>query len=61
MLTGAYTKEEIFTAMKSMRPTKAAGSNDYLTIFYQHFWHIIGRDVRFFCLSILNEDMSLES
>ncbi|KAA3459035.1 reverse transcriptase [Gossypium australe] len=61
MLTGVYMKEETFIAVKSMGPTKAAGSDGFPAIFYQHFWHIIGQDVSSFYLSILNEGMSLES
>ncbi|KAA3487270.1 reverse transcriptase [Gossypium australe] len=61
MLTGAYAKEEIFAHVKSMGPTKAAGNDSFLVIFYQQFWHIIGRDVCNFCLSIPSEGMRLES
>lgn len=40
---------------------KAAGSDGFLTIFFQKFWHMFGRDVSTYCLEILNEGMSLES
>ncbi|KAA3484892.1 reverse transcriptase [Gossypium australe] len=39
-----------------MGPMKATCSNDF-----PHFWYIIGQDVSDFCLSIMNEGMSLES
>ncbi|KAA3456600.1 reverse transcriptase [Gossypium australe] len=43
-------------ALKGMGPTKAPGSDGFPALFYQRYWHIVGRDVTEFCLGILNEN-----
>ncbi|MBA0777426.1 hypothetical protein Gotri_005446, partial [Gossypium trilobum] len=60
LLTTKYTGEEVFAVLKGMRPTKAASSDGYPTIFFQKFWHIIGREVSNFCIENLNGGMSLK-
>lgn len=37
MLIEAYTKEKIFTTVKSMGPTKVASSDDFSIIFINNF------------------------
>lgn len=44
-LTKIFTKDEIYEALKQMRPTKALGPDDMSPIFFQKYWHIIGDSV----------------
>ncbi|KAA3476939.1 reverse transcriptase [Gossypium australe] len=60
MMTTKYTKEELYTTLKGMGPTKASGVDGYPTLFFfQNFWHSLGRDVSSFCLEIINQDSQL--
>ncbi|KAH1072462.1 hypothetical protein J1N35_024790 [Gossypium stocksii] len=43
-----------------MGPTKASDADSFPAIFYQQYWHIIGKDIFDFCLDILNNGSSLE-
>lgn len=56
MLLESYTKKEIISALKSMRPTKAPSEDGFPAIFFQKFWHIMGKDVCTFCLEISNNN-----
>ncbi|XP_048499711.1 uncharacterized protein LOC104890046 isoform X5 [Beta vulgaris subsp. vulgaris] len=49
-----YSKDEIYTALQQMHPSKAPGPDGMHAIFYQRFWHIIGDDVTSFVCSILH-------
>lgn len=40
--------------------TKASGPNGFPTLFFQKFWHIMGRDVITFYLEILNKGKPLD-
>uniref|UniRef100_A0A2N9IQD1 CCHC-type domain-containing protein n=1 Tax=Fagus sylvatica TaxID=28930 RepID=A0A2N9IQD1_FAGSY len=44
-LTAQFTKEEVLTAMKQMGPLKAPGPDGMPPIFYQSYWHVVGKDV----------------
>ncbi|KAA3462691.1 reverse transcriptase [Gossypium australe] len=57
-LLSTYTSEEVYAALKGMRPTKAPGPNGFQALFFQRYWHIIGEEVTIFCLGILNNDHS---
>lgn len=35
MLTTKYTKEDVYSGMKDMVPTKASGADGFLTLFFQ--------------------------
>ncbi|GMI87724.1 hypothetical protein HRI_002441700 [Hibiscus trionum] len=51
-LNKPYTYEEVCTAVKTMVPLKASGIDGLGAIFYQKFWHIIGREVADYCISL---------
>ncbi|KAA3487156.1 reverse transcriptase [Gossypium australe] len=53
-LLSPFREEEVWTALKGMGPTKAPGSDGFPALFFQKFWHIVGKEVMEFCLSILN-------
>ncbi|KAH1106486.1 hypothetical protein J1N35_010254 [Gossypium stocksii] len=60
LLATDYKEEEILAAINSIRLTKASGPDGFLTIFFQKFWHIIGREVNDFCLEVLNKGKSFD-
>ncbi|KAA3477538.1 reverse transcriptase [Gossypium australe] len=60
MLTENYTMEEIISALKNMGPTKASGGDGFPVLFFQKYWHIVGKEVSNFCLNILNNDGLIE-
>ncbi|GMI97500.1 hypothetical protein like AT1G43760 [Hibiscus trionum] len=45
--------EEVFSSVKSMNPLKAAREDGLGALFYQRFWHILGKEVAQFCIAIL--------
>ncbi|KAA3472533.1 reverse transcriptase [Gossypium australe] len=59
-LLSAYSEEEVYKALKEMGSTKALGSDGFPALFFQKYWHIVGRDVEDFCLRVLNEDKDFE-
>ncbi|KAA3477520.1 reverse transcriptase [Gossypium australe] len=60
MLTENFTLEEIVYALKNMGLTKASGRDGFPALFFQKYWHIVGKEVSNFCLNILNRDGSIE-
>ncbi|KAA3476760.1 reverse transcriptase [Gossypium australe] len=56
MLSG----EEIVEALKEMGPKKASRANDFSMLFYQKFWHIVGKNTCLFYFNILNRGDSFE-
>ncbi|KAA3454975.1 reverse transcriptase [Gossypium australe] len=61
VLLSTYTVEEVYQALKGMGPTKALGWDGFPALFFQKYWHIIGKDVEEVCLGILNEGKDFES
>ncbi|KAA3462805.1 reverse transcriptase [Gossypium australe] len=59
-LTTSYTETEIVEALKEMGPTKASSFDGFSAIFYQKFWHIVGKDTCEFCMEVLNHGRSLD-
>ncbi|KAL4361670.1 hypothetical protein GQ457_04G031690 [Hibiscus cannabinus] len=53
-----FTSEEVHQAARSMGPMKASGEDGLGAVFYQRFWHIIGRDVSEFCIDLLQDHIS---
>lgn len=52
------TAEELYAALKEMGPTKAPGYDGFPAIFFQNFWHIVGKEITNLCLEILNNGAS---
>lgn len=61
VLLSPFTSEEIQRVLKGMRPTKALGPDGFPALFFQKYWHIVGKDVESFYLVILNSDQNLTS
>ncbi|KAH1090134.1 hypothetical protein J1N35_017391 [Gossypium stocksii] len=55
-----YNEGKILEALKGMDPTKASRADGFPAMFYQQYWHIIGKDTCDFCLDILNNRNSLD-
>ena len=60
LLIAKYKEEEIIEALNNIGPTKASGPDGFPAIFFQKFWHIVGREVTNFCLEILNKCKSVK-
>ncbi|GMI81642.1 hypothetical protein like AT1G43760 [Hibiscus trionum] len=56
-----FTYDEVLKALKAMSPLKASGEDGLGAIFYQRFWHIVGRDVSRFCIELLNGEHDYET
>lgn len=56
-----YSEEEVKIALFQMFPTKAPGSDGFPALFYQHFWNDIKQKTVPWCLSVLNDETSIES
>lgn len=54
ILKQEFSKEEVYSALKSMTATAAPGPDGMLALFYQKFWSIVGDDVSSLVLDILN-------
>jgi len=48
-----YSEAEVFEALMQMHPSKAPGPDGMSALFFQHLWHIIGKDVSQFVLNVL--------
>ena len=49
-----FKEEEVLSAMKQMAPLKAPGPDGMPSLFYQHFWSTVDKDVITLVLSRLN-------
>ena len=58
-LIAAFTREEVVTALKQMHPTKASGSDGMSAIFFQKYWDVVGNDITYMVLNVLNSNMSI--
>ncbi|KAA3468221.1 reverse transcriptase [Gossypium australe] len=56
-----YSVGEIQKALKRMGHAKAPGYDGFPALFFQKYWHIVGKDVEEFCLGVLNEGKDLDS
>ncbi|KAA3481590.1 reverse transcriptase [Gossypium australe] len=60
-LQSPFTEDEVYAALKGMGPLKAPGSDGFPTLFFQKYWHIVGKEVLKYCLGILNHGKEIES
>ncbi|XP_057443227.1 uncharacterized protein LOC130735144 [Lotus japonicus] len=60
LLDDDYTYEEVYEALKQMKPTAAPGPDGLPALFYQKFWPVIGEDIAQLVLEVLNGGMSPE-
>ncbi|KAA3462361.1 reverse transcriptase [Gossypium australe] len=60
-LQSPFTEDEVYAALKGMGPIKAPGSDGFPALFFQKFWHIVGKEVLEYCLGILNDGKGIES
>ncbi|KAA3485547.1 reverse transcriptase [Gossypium australe] len=61
VLNSPFTADEILVALKGMRPLKVPGSDRFPALFFQKYWHIVGKDVLEFCLGVLNDGKEVVS
>ncbi|KAA3482707.1 reverse transcriptase [Gossypium australe] len=50
-LQTAFTEEDVLVALKGMRPTKAPRPDGFPALFFQRYWHIVGREVSDFIVA----------
>ena len=55
-----FTTDEVHTAIKQMHLTKALGLDGTPAIFFQKYWHIVGKDVVKLCFECLNGGKGLQ-
>jgi hypothetical protein len=60
-LISEFTAVEVEIALKQMAPLKAPGPDGLPPIFYQKYWHLIGRDVTAAVLTCLNSGQILKA
>ncbi|PNY16580.1 ribonuclease H, partial [Trifolium pratense] len=56
-----YNLEEVKEAVDQMHPLKAPGPDGIPALFFQKYWHIVGKDTCLKVLSILNDNGTPES
>ncbi|PNX97557.1 ribonuclease H [Trifolium pratense] len=54
LLNESYTKEEVYLAMKDLKPMAAPGPNGLPAQLYHNYWDIIGSNILHMVLNILN-------
>jgi hypothetical protein len=55
-----YTGEEVVEAINQMHPLKAPGPDGLPALFFQKYWHIVGRDVQDMVLQVLNNNAQVD-
>ncbi|KAA3479651.1 reverse transcriptase [Gossypium australe] len=60
-LFAPFREDEVRKALKGMGPTKAPGPDGFPAVFFQKYWHIVGKEVLGYCLGVLNEGRDADS
>ena len=60
-LTCQFIENEVISAMKQMAPLKARGPDGMAPIFYQSYWHVVGKDISAAVLYCLHSGTLLPS
>ncbi|KAA3484468.1 reverse transcriptase [Gossypium australe] len=60
-LLSPFREEEVRMPLKGMGPTKASGPDGFPAMFFQKYWHIVGKEVLEYCLGVLNEGIEVDS
>ncbi|KAA3490115.1 reverse transcriptase [Gossypium australe] len=55
-----FREKEVRMVLKGMGPTKAPGPDGFPTLFFQKYWHIVGKEVLGYCLGVLNEGKEVD-
>jgi len=50
-----FTSEEIYCAIKDMKGLAAPGPDGIPSLFYHHYWEVIGNDITQAALDVLNK------
>ena len=61
MLLEEFTQDKVKKALFQMNPTKALGSDDMNSLFFQKYWHFVGTDVSEAVLDCINFGKFLQS
>ncbi|KAA3488532.1 non-ltr retroelement reverse transcriptase [Gossypium australe] len=61
VLLSSFKEEDVWSAVKGIGPMKALGWDGFPALFFQKYWHIVGKEVGEFCLRILNENERVDS
>jgi hypothetical protein len=56
-----FTSDEIKETVEQMHPLKAPGPDGLPALFFQEYWHIVGKDITDLALGILNDGKSPET
>ena len=60
-LVSHFTEDEVILAMKQMAPLKAPGPDGMPPVFYQSYWHVVGKDITAAVLYCLHSGKLLPS
>ncbi|KAA3473448.1 reverse transcriptase [Gossypium australe] len=54
-----FTEEDTWHAVQKMTPLKALMIDNFPTLFYQRYWHIVGPHISQYCFSILKGEIKM--
>ncbi|GMI89666.1 hypothetical protein HRI_002635900 [Hibiscus trionum] len=61
VLCAEFEPSEVYQALKTMNPLKAAGNDGFGALFYQKLWDLVGSNVSDYCIGLLNGSFPMES
>ena len=53
-LCALYHETKVLEALQMMHPNKAPGPDGFKPLFFQKFWDVVGKDVSYVVLDLLN-------